>query len=88
MRRIPLLLLAAILMTIPSLARAAEDVSFYGPCWADASGGNGKGGVSIVTVGKDPGDAKRFKNGRKRRRRVASWKVSALGRDREWTRAV
>ena len=55
MRRIPLLL-AAILMTLPFrvwAAAPADDVAFYGPCWADASGSNGKGGVSIVTVGKD-----------------------------------
>ena len=52
MRRL-ILLFAAILMTFPNLLKAADDIAFYGPCWADASGNDGKGGVSLVTVGKD-----------------------------------
>ncbi len=41
----------AFLMILPSLVRADEDISFFGPCWADASGKDGKGGVSILCVG-------------------------------------
>ncbi len=32
-------------------ARADDEIQFYGPCWMDASGKDGKGGVSIVCVG-------------------------------------
>lgn len=39
---------------MPSVARdmqkpsVEEDITFYGPCWADSSGKDGKGGVSIL----------------------------------------
>src|ERR1019366_9849292 len=41
-------------MTLPFRvwAAAADDVVFYGPCWCDVSGGNGKGGVRIVAPGR------------------------------------
>ena len=57
MRRLSYLLLAVIVIsdTLPFRvwAAAAEDIAFYKPCWCDASGNNGKGGVSLVTAGKD-----------------------------------
>ncbi len=36
---------------ISAIAWSDEDVTFYGPCWADSSGKDGKGGVSIVSMG-------------------------------------
>lgn len=45
-------MLAANLLPAVS-ARTEEDLQFYGPCWADSSGRDGKGGVSIVTSGND-----------------------------------
>ena len=51
MRRI-LMMFAASLLLIPALAFAADDeIHFFGPGWADASGKDGKGGVSITCVG-------------------------------------
>jgi len=34
-----------------STAAPSNAIQFYGPCWADSSGRDGKGGVSIVTQG-------------------------------------
>jgi len=48
MRRILTPLLAC-LITLPALA--ADSVRFYDPCWASATGQDGKGGVSLVSRG-------------------------------------
>jgi hypothetical protein len=46
------LTLAALLFILPAFAGAQDDdVRFYGPSWADSSGRDGKGGVSITSVG-------------------------------------
>jgi hypothetical protein len=50
MRRILLCLLLSIL-AIPAFAAKDERINFYAPTWGDSSGRDGKGGVSIVTVG-------------------------------------
>lgn len=49
MRRISLALIA-LCLAAPRLA-LADDMRFYGPTWADSSGKDGKGGVSIVWDG-------------------------------------
>src|SRR5512147_2942473 len=38
-----------LILSTPTLAK--EDIVFYGPCWADSSGRDGKGGVCIVSSG-------------------------------------
>jgi hypothetical protein len=50
MRRI-LFLILTLWIAVPNLILADENISFYGPCWADSSGKDGKGGVSIVCSG-------------------------------------
>ena len=45
------LLLAACLWVVPILVRADDEPQFYPPSWADSSGKDGKGGVSIVVSG-------------------------------------
>ncbi len=48
MRKISFIIFLACISTA---AWSDEDITFYGPCWADSSGKDGKGGVSIVCLG-------------------------------------